>query len=137
MIDIRASRTWVGNLIALPLALLVPMNAALAQESVSQFMERYERALDHGDPVLLAHVYRDWSAEKESRLRSYFTEEIAELDVEFSELRVERLSDEAVRIRFVRRDRFTDPRNGSRYDKRIRLTRELRRSNGRWKLEPP
>lgn len=118
----------------LGLAMLLTPVRAPAGESVAEFMARYELALDHGDPALLSQVYEDWSAEREERLRVYFTEEIAELNVEFSELRVETTGDEHARIHYLRRDRFTDARSGSRYDKRIRLSRGLRLENGRWKL---
>lgn len=125
---------------ALLLAVLLAAGGApgaSAEESVLEFMERYEMALDHGDPRLLAEVYEDWGPGKESQLRAYFSEEIAELNVEFSELEVWQDGDGSATIRFLRRDRFTDARDGSRHEKRIRLRRELRRHGSRWKLAPP
>ncbi len=108
--------------------------AAGADETVPEFMERYEAALDHSDLLALSRIYEEWSAKRERRLRDYFSASVAELNVELSQLEVVERGGDSARIRFLRRDRFTDLETGSRVEKRIRLERTLRKHDGFWKL---
>ncbi len=107
-----------------------------ADESVQDFVSRYELALDRGDTELLRGVYEDWTVEKEVRLREYFTQTVREFNVEFSDLEVLAADEEQARIRFVRRDRFTDAVSGQRVERELALDRTLNRFGGLWRLAP-
>ena len=125
----------VAAVVAVSFALgLAP--AARADESVEDFVSRYELALDRGDTELLRGVYEDWTIEKELRLRAYFAETVREFNVEFSELEVVESDDAQARIRFVRRDRFTDAVSGQRVERELSLDRILHRFGGLWRLAP-
>jgi len=113
-----------------------PARVAHAEETVEAFVARYELALDRGDPDLLRAVYEDWSLEKEAKLRTYFAETVREFNVELSDVEVVESDEARARIRFVRRDRFTDARSGQRVEKQVQLDRTLHRSGGLWKLAP-
>jgi hypothetical protein len=117
------------------LALLVAPSAA-ADETVDAFMERYERALDRGDTNLLADVYEDWSTTKEEKLAHYFSKVVTEFNVEFTQVEVEQSRADRARIRFLRRDRFTDVVTSRRIQKQIRLAKDLVLRDGRWCIEP-
>ena len=110
--------------------------AARADETVQDFVSRYELALDRGDTDLLRGVYEDWTIEKELRLRAYFAETVREFNVEFSDLEVVASDPEQARIRFVRRDRFTDALSGQRVERELSLDRTLHRIGGLWRLAP-
>lgn len=119
----------------LALALLVFPLGALAQEtqeSVTDFMQRYELALDRGDTALLRDVYADWSEERASKLAHYFHDVIAEQNVEFSDVIVEQTAPDHARVRFLRRDRFTDQKTGDRVEKHILLEKALLLRDGHW-----
>src|SRR5262245_9388636 len=107
---------------------------ASAPETVEQFMERYERALDRGDPALLRDVYAEWSPERESSLSHYFRDVIAEQNVEFSEVIVDQNGGDRAHVRFVRRDRFTDVKTGDRVLKKIQLEKALLLRDGYWRV---
>ena len=126
-------RVVVGVTVSLALALA---GAARADESVQDFVARYELALDRGDTDLLRGVYEDWTVEKEVRLREYFNETVREFNVEFSDLEVVTSNDEQAEIRFVRRDRFTDAISGRRIEREALLDRTLHRFGGLWRLAP-
>ena len=100
-------------------------------------MERYEAALDRGDPASLAEIYESWSAAKQTRLAEYFTETVSEYNVEFSGLTIREETPDTALIGFVRRDRFTDTFTGIRVEREISLKRKLRRAAGKWKLTSP
>jgi hypothetical protein len=110
--------------------------AARSDETVQDFVARYELALDRGDTELLRGVYEDWSLEKESRLRSYFAETVREFNVEFSELEIVAADDQQARIRVLRRDRFTDALSGQRVERELALDRTLHRFGGLWRIAP-
>lgn len=107
-----------------------------AQESVEEFMERYEAALDHGDPGLLSQIYLDWTRTKAQKLQEYFSEIVTEFNVEFTELEVDWVEPDLARVRFMRRDFFTDLDTGRRIKRHKRLDKTLRRVAGRWKVAP-
>ena len=109
---------------------------ARADETVQDFVSRYELALDRGDTELLRGVYEDWTVEKELRLREYFAQTVREFNVEFSELQVVEADDAQAQIRFVRRDRFTDAISGRRIERELQLDRTLHRFGGLWRLAP-
>jgi hypothetical protein len=105
---------------------------AAAGDEVQLFMERYELALDRGDVVLLSELYEDWSADRANKLENYFGSVVTEFNVEFSELEVDRLEVDRARVRFLRRDRFTDVQTSRRIEKRVRLVKNLLLRDGRW-----
>lgn len=111
-------------------------HSARADETVQDFVSRYELALDRGDTELLRGVYEDWSVEKELRLRAYFAETVREFNVELTELEIVAADDRQARIRFVRRDRFTDALSGQRVERELSLDRTLHRFGGLWRLAP-
>ncbi len=119
-----------GVVLALVLA-GIPVSAH-AEESIGAFMERYELALDRGDTRLLRDIYAEWTSELEAKLSHYFRSVIAEQNVEFSEVVVEQPAEDRARVRFVRRDRFTDQRTGERVEKRILLEKALLLRDGHW-----
>ncbi len=120
------------KLLALALVIVAFPASGTAQESVTDFMERYEVALDRGDLVLLRDVYAEWSDERETKLVHYFRDVIAEQNVEFSEVVVEQPSENQAHVRFVRQDRFTDIETGDRVEKRIQLEKALLLRDGHW-----
>jgi len=120
-----------GIRIAFALMLLLAPVAAAGDE-VQLFMERYELALDHGDVVLLSELYENWSADKADRLENYFGSVVTEFNVEFSDLEVDHLDVNRARVRFLRRDRFTDVQTSRRVEKRLRLVKNLVLRDGRW-----
>lgn len=115
---------------------LLSAASARAEESVDDFVARYELALDRGDTELLRGVYEEWTVEKELRLREYFAETVREFNVEFSDVVVFASDDAQAMIRFVRRDRFTDARSGTRVERELTLDRTLHRFGGLWRLAP-
>ena len=117
-------------------AALALAGGARADETVEDFVTRYELALDRGDTELLRGVYEDWSVEKELRLRAYFAETVREFNVEFSELEVVAADDQQARIRLVRRDRFTDALSGQRVERELALDHTLHRFGGLWRIAP-
>ena len=126
--------TFMGGILFSFALVYLCAGSAAAEESILAFMERYEMALDHGDTVLLGDVYEDWSPKKESRLRRYFSSIVTEFNVEFQELVVDEIGPGMARIRFLRRDRFTDALTGRRVQKQIWLDKYLRRYDGHWRL---
>lgn len=130
-------RGSVSVAVSLALALALGFGgAARADETVQAFVERYELALDRGDPELLRGVYEDWTLEKEGRLRAYFAETVREFNVEFSDVQVVASDEAEAQIRFVRRDRFTDAQSGERVERELVLDRTLHRFGGLWRLAP-
>lgn len=116
------------------LALLIagyPLCGA-AQESIAAFMERYELALDRGDTGLLRDVYAEWTEERAAKLAHYFRDVITEHNVEFTDVIVEQPAQDRARVRFLRRDRFTDQQTGERLEKSIRLEKALLLRDGHW-----
>jgi hypothetical protein len=128
-------RVAVGVAVSFALGVALP-GAARADESVHDFVSRYELALDRGDTELLRAVYEDWTVEKELRLREYFDRTVREFNVEFSDVEVVASDETQARIRFVRRDRFTDAISGRRIERELRLDRILHRFGGLWRLAP-
>ena len=94
-------------------AALALAGGARADETVEDFVTRYELALDRGDTELLRGV-----------------------NVEFSELEVVAADDQQARIRLVRRDRFTDALSGQRVERELALDRTLHRFGGLWRIAP-
>lgn len=119
---------------AFGLVLLLASATVSAEESVPAFLERYERALDHADLEALGEVYAAWTAERAAKLARYFGTVVTEFDTEFHEVEIERVSETEARVRFLRRDRFTDRATGRRIEKSIRLQKQLQRINGRWRV---
>lgn len=125
----------VAVMVAVSVA-LTAASAARTEESVQDFVSRYELALDRGDTDLLRGVYEVWTIEKELRLREYFAETVREFNVEFSDVEVVASDAEQAQIRFVRRDRFTDAESGKRIERELALDRTLHRVGGLWRLAP-
>jgi hypothetical protein len=112
-------RTMKG--VALALVVIGYPLCGAAQESIADFMARYELALDRGDTALLRDVYAEWTEERATKLAHYFRDVIAEHNVE-----------DRARVRFLRRDRFTDQETGERLEKSIRLEKALLLRDGHW-----
>ncbi len=120
---------WVGVLA------LCASNYAIADESVEGFLERYEAALDHGNVAEIARLYENPDPTRDRKLRVYFENVVAEYNAEIENLQIiARESSDSLRIRFDRRDRFTDRETGKRIEKSASHERLLRKRDGFWKF---
>jgi hypothetical protein len=122
------------TLLAIPLVLLAAPALADGDESVPAFMERYERALDYGDIDQLREVYADWTPDRASALRRYFTRTVTEFNTEFEEVEVEYVARNRARVRFVRQDHFLDLISGERVQMQVELERDLIKRDGLWQV---
>ncbi len=119
-----------------PTSWLLPRAAwaddASARAEVLAFLERYRRAIEARDLDTLAGLYAEFPAEQRAALARYF-QESTKLRVKLEDVDVAVAGDEAM-VSYTRVDDFVDEPTGRPMHVSGRLTKLLRRKDGRWQL---
>jgi TolB-like protein/ketosteroid isomerase-like protein len=103
-----------------------------AETDVRAFLDSYRRATEKGDVAALATMYSTFTAEQRAGLERFFGE-IRDLRVQFDQVEVAVVGDEAV-VSYTRTDDFVDVQTGRPEHVSLRLTKTLRRVEGRWRF---
>jgi TolB-like protein/ketosteroid isomerase-like protein len=117
-----------------PRSLLGP-SAAFADDAaadVAVVLEDYRRATEARDIPALAALYVSFSPEQRAGVERYFAG-VADLRVRLTDVDVAVVGDEAI-TSYTRVDEFTDVSTGRQQRVPLRVTRTLRRIDGRWRL---
>lgn len=105
-----------------------------ARQEVMAFLERYRTAIEARDLDGLAGLYTQFPPEQRDALVRYFKES-TDLRVKLEDVDVAISGDEAI-VTYTRKDDFVDARTGRPMHVSGRVTKLLRRTEGRWQLAP-
>jgi TolB-like protein len=103
-----------------------------ASAAVATFLEEYRKATEARDTTRLAAMYEEFSPEQRSGLERYF-QGVRDLRVALDHVDIVVIGDEAVSS-YTRNDDFIDVSTGRPQHVTSRLTRKLRRVDGRWRF---
>jgi TolB-like protein len=103
-----------------------------ASASVAAFLEEYRKATEARDTARLAAMYEEFSPEQREGLERYF-QGVRDLRVALDHVDIVVIGDEAVSS-YTRNDDFVDVSTGRPQHVTSRLTRKLRRVDGRWRF---
>jgi TolB-like protein/ketosteroid isomerase-like protein len=121
-----------------PSSWLVPRAAwagdVAGRDEITAFLERYRTAIEARDLETLARLYVEFPPEQRAALVHYF-EETTDLRVKLEDVDVAIAGDEAI-VSYTRKDDFVDAPTGRPMHVSGRMTKLLRRSDGRWRLAP-
>lgn len=112
-----------------------PATAAEAPEgdgAIRELLERYRRAMEQRDLDAMAAIYLDYSDEQRGAQEAYF-ENVRDLRVAIADVEVVVLGDEAI-ASFTRTDDFVDGETGEPMHMVVRLTKNLERRDGTWRM---
>jgi len=104
------------------------------RDDVIGFLERYRTAIEARDLDALAGLYVEFPAEQRAALARYFGD-TTDLRVKLEDVDVAIAGDEAI-VSYTRIDDFVDARMGRPLHVSGRVTKLLRRKEGRWQLAP-
>lgn len=102
------------------------------EDAIVALLERYRKATELGDLEALASVYDQYSAETRKAQQQYFSM-VEDLTIEIEDVEMAVIGDEAV-VSYTRSDEFIDSKTGRPADVTVRLTKELVRQDGEWRL---
>jgi ketosteroid isomerase-like protein/TolB-like protein len=105
---------------------------ASARADVMAFLERYRKAIEARDLDTLAGLYVEFPAEQRTALARYFGD-ATDLRVKLEDVDVAVAGDEAM-VSYTRIDDFVDAPTGRPIHVSGRMTKLLRRTDGRWQL---
>ena len=111
-----------------------PAYADDAEAGVRAFLEAYRRATEKGDVAALAMMYMTFTPDQRAGLERFFGD-IRNLRVQLDRVEVAVVGDEAV-VSYTRIDDFVDVQTGRPQHASLRLTKTLRRVEGRWHFAP-
>ena len=103
-----------------------------AAAEVAVFLDEYRRATERRDVTALAMMYVTFSADQRAALERYFGG-VRDLHVDIERVEVAVIGEEAV-VSYTRTDDFVDVQTGRPQHASIRLTKTLRRVEGRWRF---
>jgi TolB-like protein len=103
-----------------------------ASAAVAAFLEEYRQATEARDTTRLAAMYEAFSPEQRAGLERYF-QGVRDLRVVLDHVDIVVIGDEAVSS-YTRNDDFIDVSTGRPQHVTSRLTRKLRRADGRWRF---
>ena len=103
-----------------------------ASAAVAAFLEEYRRATEARDTSRLAGMYEEFPPEQREGLAQYF-QRVRDLRVTLEHVDIAVIGDEAVSS-YTRNDDFIDVSTGRPQHVTARLTRTLRRVDGRWRF---
>jgi TolB-like protein/ketosteroid isomerase-like protein len=103
-----------------------------ASAAVAAFLEEYRQATEARDTTRLAAMYEEFSPEQREGLERYF-QGVRNLRVALEHVDIVVIGDEAVSS-YTRNDDFVDVSTGRPQHVTSRLTRKLRRMDGRWRF---
>jgi TolB-like protein len=103
-----------------------------ASAAVAAFLEEYRQATEARDTTRLAAMYEEFSPEQREGLERYF-QGVRDLRVALDHVDIAVIGDEAVSS-YTRNDDFVDVSTGRPQHVTSRLTRKLRRMDGRWRF---
>ncbi len=106
--------------------------AASDEDAIRALLERYRTATEAGDLDALASVYDQYSADTRAAQEQYFSM-VEDLTIEIEDVEMAVIGDEAV-VSYTRSDEFVDSQTGRPADVTVRLTKELVRQDGQWRL---
>lgn len=106
--------------------------AASDEDAIRALLERYRTATEAGDLEALARVYDEYSADTRAAQEQYFSM-VEDLTIEIEDVEMAVIGDEAV-VSYTRSDEFVDRQTGRPADVTVRLTKELVRQDGQWRL---
>ena len=104
------------------------------RDDVMAFLERYRTAIEACDIDTLARLYLEFPQEQRAALVHYF-KDTTNLRVKLEDIDVAIAGDEAI-VSYTRRDDFVDAPTGRLMHVSGRVTKLLRRTEGRWQLAP-
>lgn len=102
------------------------------EDAIVALLERYRKATERGDLDALASVYDQYSPETREAQQQYFSM-VEDLTIEIDDVEMAVIGDEAV-VSYTRSDEFIDSQTGRPADVTVRLTKELVRHDGEWRL---
>src|SRR5262249_22998914 len=103
-----------------------------ALREIEAFLEQYRRATEARDVAALGAMYATFSPEQRAALERYFGG-VRDLRVAIDHVEAAVVGDEAV-VTYARTDDFVDVQTGRPGHVAVRLTKTLRRVDGRWLL---
>ena len=103
-----------------------------ASAAVAAFLEEYRKATEARDMTRLAAMYEDFPPDQREGLERYF-QGVRDLRVALEHVDIAVIGDEAVSS-YTRNDDFIDASTGRPQHVTARLTRKLRRADGRWRF---
>jgi TolB-like protein/ketosteroid isomerase-like protein len=104
------------------------------RDDVMGFLERYRTAIEGRDLETLARLYVEFPPEQRAALVRYFKDS-TDLRVKLEDVDVAIAGDEAI-VSYTRKDDFVDATTGRPMHVSGRVTKLLRRADGRWQLAP-
>ena len=104
------------------------------RKEILDFLERYRTAIEARDLDALARLYVEFPAEQRAALARYF-QDSTDLRVKLEDVDVAIAGDEAI-VSYTRKDDFVDTPTGRPMHVSGRVTKLLRRADGRWQLAP-
>lgn len=99
---------------------------------ILSLLEQYRQAIEARDVAALAAVYAEFIPEQQAALQRYF-DNASKLAVKIEDVKVAVVGDEGV-VLYTRIDDFVDARTGQPMHLSVRLTKSLRRMDGRWRF---
>jgi hypothetical protein len=99
----------------------------VTSDDVRALLDRYAAAWRAHDMATLEAIGQVTSSAQGEALRSYF-DTVGPLEVEVTVLGIDRIGSEAV-VRFIRRDRFTDPSGATRTQESPPITKRVIRTS--------
>ena len=103
------------------------------QETVLDFIRRYESSLASGRVDRIAELYAKFDDSRRGAVQDYFSQVISDLEIHLSGVTIDVEGDTA-RVGFDRSDLFTDRASGSRLAKSVALARHLERHDNQWRM---
>jgi TolB-like protein len=102
------------------------------RKDIRAFLETYRRATEAADIEALGELYADFSPRQRAALERYFAN-VRDLRVAIDRVEIAVVGDEAV-LTYMRTDDFIDVPSDRRQHVSIRVTKTLRRIDGRWRF---
>jgi adenylate cyclase len=99
---------------------------------IAAVLEAYRKATEAHEITAVAAVYVDFSADQQAAQQRYF-DNVKDLKIAISDVDAVVVGDDAV-VSYTRVDDFTDARTGRPLHVQVRLTKNLKRTAGGWRL---